>query len=241
MKRTEVIQKIINAGNFSRYLEIGTLEGSSFFPIRCKNKVAVDPVFLIPLKVKLKWIYADFQNINNKYFEMTSDDFFMNKKEFLQNKAIPDVVFIDGLHTFEGSLKDVLSSLKYINKEGVIIMHDCYPPHSAAATPASSYDEAINLDIEGWTNEWCGDVWKTIAYLKEKFSNELEISVLDTDYGLGIIRCKENSIQNFEIDRSLFNKINKLKYETLQKEPEYLINLKDENFLNVITKEIKNS
>ncbi len=55
MNRITLIQKIIDKGNFSTYLEIGSQSGKSFLPIKCKNKIAVDPVFDIPIEKKIKW------------------------------------------------------------------------------------------------------------------------------------------------------------------------------------------
>jgi hypothetical protein len=97
-----------------------------------------------------------------------------------------DVVFVDGLHTYQQALKDVNNSLINLNEKGVIIIHDCNPPHEAAAYPADSYDHAASLSLPGWTGEWCGDVWKTICYLRSH-RNDLKIFVLDCDYGLGIV------------------------------------------------------
>ena len=51
----------------------------------------------------------------------TSDNFFKNnKKEF-------DVIFIDGLHVYEQCRKDIINSLKFLNRNGFIILHDMIP------------------------------------------------------------------------------------------------------------------
>ena len=224
MKRVEFLQTIIDNKGYKKYLEIGTYQGSSFFPLSCKRKVAVDPMFKIPLKRKLKWIYKDSSNINNKYFQHTSDAFFEKHSDFLI-KFKPELVFVDGLHTFEASLLDVLNSLKYLSKDGLITMHDCMPPNKAASIFANSFKEAIDMKVEGWTGEWTGDVWKTIVYLKKKYEDELDICVFDTDYGLGYVKPIK-SINNFDIDRVLFEEINRLKYEDLMRDKS-IISLRD--------------
>ncbi len=231
MNRVELIQKIIDKKNFTRYLEIGSYKGESFFPIKCKRKVAVDPKFYIPLKRKLKWIYIKPSNFFNKYFEYTSDDFFKNKSSFIK-KYKPEIVFVDGLHTFKASLLDVLNSLKYLSNDGVIVMHDCLPPNKAGAVYANSFIEAGKMNLEGWTGEWTGDVWKTIIYLKEKYKEVLSITVLDTDYGLGYITIK-SSITNFVIDESIFDEVNKSTYEELITDPS-IINLKDKEYHHIL-------
>lgn len=224
MNRVELIQKIIDKNKFKRYLEIGTYKGQSFFPIKCHKKVAVDPQFNIPLKRKLKWIYKDYHNLFNTYAELTSNDFFERRSEFVK-KYKPQVVFVDGLHTFKASLLDVLNSLTYLSNDGVIIMHDCLPPNKAASTFANSFSEAIDMKLEGWTGEWTGDVWKTIVYLKEKYGESINVCVLDTDYGLGYITIN-TPISDFKIDERIFNEVNQLTYEQLIEDTN-LINLKD--------------
>jgi hypothetical protein len=237
MNRIILIQEIINKGKYSTYLEIGSQSGKSFLPIKCKNKIAVDPVFNIPLEKRIKWLFKNPLNIRNKYFEETSDDFFLKRKSILKKTNGIDVVLIDGLHTFKTSLTDVFNSLEYLNMEGEIILHDCYPPNNAAATPAMSKNEAAKLGIEGWTGEWCGDVWKTIVYLRRSLSDCLEAYVIDTDYGLGVVRVKKKINKPLSIDLKLFNEIDKIEYEYLVQNVYTMLDLKDKGFvMNLINR-----
>lgn len=227
MNRIQILQKIINENNFKRYLEIGTFRGDSFLPLKCKKKIAVDPDFQISTKNKLKWIFKNHCNIFNSYFEMPSEDFFIKRSKWLDDSEKLDLIFIDGLHTFRASLSDVLYSLNYLNPIGTIVLHDCLPPNRAASTPANSIEDADKMQIEGWKKEWCGDVWKTIVYLKEQYKDELEIFVINTDYGLGIIKIKLNGNFSFSINENLYNKINALDYEYLNSNPKQILNLRD--------------
>ena len=43
------------------------------------------------------------------------------------NKESFDCVFIDGLHTYNQVKKDIHNSLKYLNINGIIMLHDCLP------------------------------------------------------------------------------------------------------------------
>ena len=229
MTRTDLIQEIIDKKGFKRYLEIGTYKGESFFPINCKYKVAVDPQFNIPIKRKIKWIVKNANNVFNRFFEHTSDSFFDKHEKFL-SKFKPQVVFVDGLHTFKASLLDVLNSLRHLDENGVIVMHDCMPPNRAASTFANSFKEAIDMKLEGWTGEWTGDVWKTIVYLNDKYGDKLKLYVLDTDYGLGYIETNV-PIEALHIDESIFNRVNKLTFDDLLNDTS-LINLFDKSKVN---------
>ena len=184
MTRLEVIQKIINCKKAKTYLEIGVEGGDVFLKVRAREKIAVDPKILITQKSRLRSIFKYFYNISNKYYEMKSDVFFETKAYLIKNGL--DVMFIDGLHTYEQTLRDVNNCLKLLDNNSVIILHDCNPVSESAAYPADSWEYAESLKLEGWTGEWSGDVWKTIVYLRST-QKDLKIFVLDCDYGLGII------------------------------------------------------
>lgn len=226
MNRFILLQRLIDKYHFKTYLEIGTFHGSSFFPLKCKNKIAVDPDFQFSDKDKRKWKIKNYSNFRNRYFEKTSDDFFKDEQVFINKLGKIDLIFIDGLHTFQASLKDALNALKYLSVNGFVVMHDCYPPHKAAAMPAKSLEDARNMNLTGWTEEWCGDVWKTIVYLKEKYGNDLKLSTLNADYGLGIIQIKTSNL-GFEIDQKLFDRINKMRYEEVNDKFKELLNLRE--------------
>ena len=53
MNRQKLLQEIIDKIDVKNYLEIGTFQGDSFFPLKCQTKIAVDPQFKISRKKKL--------------------------------------------------------------------------------------------------------------------------------------------------------------------------------------------
>lgn len=225
MNRMFVIQEIVKKTLAKVYLEIGVHEGECFLNINAPRKIAVDPQMLISPQKKRKYYFRKFHNIFNQYHEMTSDDFFKEKHNFLHKKRL-DVVFIDGLHTYKQSLADVDNALRYLNDGGVIIMHDCNPPSEAAAHPAHSHEHVKSLNLPGFTGEWCGDVWKTIVHLRSSRS-DLSIFVLNCDYGLGVIMKRQpKGLLKYTI-----SEIEKLSYKDLDKNREYLLNLKKQEYL----------
>lgn len=221
--RIYIIQKIIEHVKARTYLEIGVREGECFLRIKARRKIAVDPQMHITPTRKRKYIFRYFFNLFNRYVRLTSDDYFMRERELLKRTGL-DVIFIDGLHTYEQSLKDVLNALEYLNPGGVIIMHDCNPSSEAAALPAASYEHAAN--ILGFSGEWNGDVWKTIVHLRSS-RKDLDVFVLDCDQGLGIIARREpEAVLSFtpgEIDR--------LSYKDLDASRRDLLNLKSQEYI----------
>jgi hypothetical protein len=104
-------------------------------------------------------------------FVGTSDAYF----DSVSSDTMFDIVFIDGLHEHEQVLKDIDNSLKHLSPNGTIVCHDCLPT-----------TEHMQLR-EDHGKEWTGDVWKAIAILRTNADN-LDIKVVNTDYGCGIIR-----------------------------------------------------
>jgi len=221
MTRTDVIQSIIDRKNARHYLEIGVADGSNFHPIRVRHKTAVDPCFRFNMRNRIKWMLKNRCNARARYHELPSDDYFENTS---REPGKFDVVFIDGLHTYQQSLRDVIHALDRLADSGVIVMHDCNPSHAAEAWPAESFDDALRQNPPGWNGEWCGDVWKTICNLRS-LRSDLDVFVLNCDRGLGIVtRGRPESRLDLTEEE-----IGKLNYDDLAADRSDLLNLKDED------------
>jgi hypothetical protein len=186
LDRIQIIQSLIKVTRAKNYLEIGVSKGGCFLKIRARYKMAVDPFFRISLEKKMKWLFKNPANINNHYFEQTSNDFFANHQPLLGRRS-PKVVLVDGLHTYEQALEDVLNSLKFLEDGGVILMHDCNPLTEAAGYRGESPRQVKSLNLPGWNDVWNGDVWKAIIHLRS-LNPELDVFVLDCDHGIGVVR-----------------------------------------------------
>jgi predicted O-methyltransferase YrrM len=165
MNRIEIINVLIAKNNYKSYLEIGVQAGHCFAAIDCKTKVGVDP-----------------DKRSAATHKMTSDYFFNALEKdhtwlFQGAKKKPkfDIIFIDGLHHSEQVIKDIENSLKALNNGGTIVMHVCLP--------TSKRMQEIPLQEQC---EWTGDTWK--AFLRMRENQDLEMNVVDCDWGCGIIR-----------------------------------------------------
>ena len=163
IKRWDLIDYLNTTYKFNSYLEIGCDDDQLFSKISIQEKIGVDPV-------------------SGGNYRAKSDDFFdKNLKKF-------DLVFIDGLHEYHQVKKDILNSIKFLNKEGFILVHDCLPRSiSAQAVPR-------------FRNIWNGDVWKAIVELRT-YPN-LEIFTCLADEGISIIQVKKNS-QILKIEKNI--------------------------------------
>lgn len=108
-------------------------------------------------------------------FVGTSDEYF----DSIDVNSKFDIIFIDGLHHSDQVLKDIQNSLNHLSENGTIVCHDCLP----------TTEKMQERDDHG--GEWTGDVWKAIAELRVE-RIDLDIKVVDTDYGCGVIRRGTN-------------------------------------------------
>lgn len=228
MDRIEIIKKIIKKIKAETYIEIGVEFGTVFSKIRIKRKIAVDPKIKISWKKKL----IDSLKLNDvKYFEETSDKFFSQHSDLFKKGKI-DVAFVDGLHTYQQTLKDIENCLKFLNEKGIIIVHDCNPTNEFSAVS----DREIAK--KAGQKKWNGDVWKAILHLRST-RQDLEIFTLDCDYGLGIIK----KIPTKEKLDFLPEQIKKMSYQDLEKNRGKFLNLKNidyfEEFLALLNKRNK--
>lgn len=188
MNHTEVINYLIQKNNYKSYLEIGINDAINFSKINIENKESND----ITSK-NLKYL-------DKLTYEMTSDEMFANMNI---NKKY-DIIFIDGFHNEECVDRDIINSLKHLNPNGCICVHDTIPKNRKAQ--ASYYDRGyIQVD------EWNGDVWKSITKLQEQ--NIEFYTLLNDDYGLTIIKYKDNPHELITP-----NYLSKLKYDYLFKD-----------------------
>lgn len=204
------------------YVEVGVQTGFCFFKIKASNKLAVDPNFTIKWTNRIRGYLKNKSNFNNKFFEVTSDDFFKQQANYLKKIGGIDVIFIDGLHLYEQVLLDIKNSLIFLNEGGVILVHDCNPLTEVAAVRAYTSDEVKLMNLPGWANLWNGDVWKAIVELRAT-STDLQISVFNTDHGVGVVKKGVPEVRFKLTDAQL----KELSYQDLENNREDYLNLKD--------------
>ena len=226
LKRYDMIQQCIDVIKKKKgkvnYVEVGVQTGFCFFKIKADKKLAVDPSFAIRWTNWIRAYIKNSSNFNNKFFEVTSDDFFHQQKGYINQIGGIDVVFIDGLHLYEQVLLDIKNSLGFLNKGGVILVHDCNPLTEVAAVRAYTSEEVRLMNLPGWANLWNGDVWKAVVKLRAT-SSDLQISVFNTDHGVAVI-TKGKPEMVFELTEL---QIKELSYQDFENHRKEYLNLKD--------------
>lgn len=161
MNRIEFLNRLIEWRQFRSYLEIGVAGGECFAAVKAAVKVGIEPEPGV----------RELNVPGGLLFCSTSDAFFAT----LNGRNFFDLVFVDGLHHHEQVYRDVASALDCLSVGGVIVLHDCNP-----RTEEMQRVPRIQA-------EWTGDCWKAIARLRMT-RPELVVSVVDTDYGLGVVQ-----------------------------------------------------
>jgi hypothetical protein len=178
MTRMDVIRAALESVRGRTYLEIGVRDGDCFDQVAARTKVGVDPAFRFRIPAGARARRALHVKAGTFYFAMTSDAFFAGPA---RRFAPFDVVFVDGLHTYEQSYADVLHALALLADPGVVVVHDCNPGSEAAA--AATLESAARTP--GYRGEWNGEVYKALIRLRTH--PDLRVCVIDCDQGVGIV------------------------------------------------------
>lgn len=187
MERFDIINYLIRVNNYKSFLEIGTQEHINISNINIDKKVSVDPDPEV-----------------NANFVMSSDDFFK------QNKETFDIIFVDGLHHADFAYRDIINSLRILNPEGCVVVHD--------VIPFSYESQLIPLEktLEHGSGIWNGDVWKSWVKLRTD-RKDLSMKVVNTDHGCGIIHFTDfgfgDYLKSYNSGYFTYNK--ELVYESL--------------------------
>ena len=165
-----IVQNIIDRKNYVSYLEIGCFDNELFNHVKCSKKVGVDP-----------YTGGTIRETSDKFFNTNKDTF--------------DCVFIDGLHTYQQVKKDIQNSLKFLNPNGIILLHDCLPNnYLEQATPRCQYI-------------WSGDVWKAIVECRT--IENIDTYTCYADFGIGVILNRKNKnilqLNNLEFSKIKFS------------------------------------
>ncbi|MEQ8393803.1 class I SAM-dependent methyltransferase [Thalassobaculum sp.] len=127
------------------YLEIGVNLGLSFALTRPETRaVGVDPAPNLSLPV------------TGRIFEETSDAFFARPDLRDIVDAPVELAFVDGLHSFDQTLRDFINVERIAAPDSLIVLHDVHPFRPEVATR----DRRRIF--------WTGDVWKTAAILRQE-------------------------------------------------------------------------
>ncbi len=163
--RMSVLEILLDRFDYHSYLEIGTDQNQIFKHMEplFDRAVGVDP-------------------LSGGTLRMTSDDFFENNQQQQPQPEHFDLIFIDGLHEANQAYRDIKNALEVLNPNGTLVVHDCNPFGDPLM---ASFPRPLGQ------NTWTGDTWKAAVALR--MAKDVEIVVVDVDYGVGVLRPRLNT------------------------------------------------
>ena len=119
------------------------------------ERTGVDPAFAFDT--------SKVVNELTRCFPQTSDAFFASERAF----QAYDVIFIDGMHTFEQVVRDFSNGILRTHQRSVIILDDTVPDDVYSALPDSSATTRLRRAAGVSDLSWHGDVFKVVFYLHD--------------------------------------------------------------------------
>lgn len=138
----------------ARYLEIGLDRGRTFEAVKAFERWGVDPrprfpVAALPHRVTVIAASSD------RFFDLLAPDVSF------------DLVYLDGLHTYEQTYRDLINALGHTAPLGAILVDDVVPSDEVSAIPDQevSLAERRRRGLEG--RPWHGDVFRILKILDD--------------------------------------------------------------------------
>jgi hypothetical protein len=170
-EKSEIINWLASQNGYTSYLEVATeTTGFQFGRIDRQAFTVVE-----------RLLYRTPENFDDGLkldYRCESEDNSATFAQLRRQGKRYDIVFVDSFHTYECSARDLENAIALLNDRGTLVVHDCDPPTRNLVVP----DYRPNTP-------WCGVSY--IAFLDFVYRrHDLEFSVVDTDYGVGVVRRK---------------------------------------------------
>lgn len=163
------INALADINNAQSYLEIGVAQGNTFLKVKVPRKHAVDPKFRLDTEA------AKSEHVS--FYEMPFNEFFLHHAG---QETKYDVIFLDGLHTFEQTLRDFCSTMRHSHDNTIWVIDDVFPSDMFSAM-RSEKDTRKYRKLHGQESlDWHGDVYKVMFAIHDFFVN-FSYKTINTD------------------------------------------------------------
>jgi GT2 family glycosyltransferase len=138
------------------YLEIGVSTGHTFLQVSVEYRTGVDPFFNFDYET-----YHD--GIKTKLISATSDAFFSG----LDPSQKYDLIYLDGLHTYDQTYRDLQNALLHSHERTAILIDDTWPCDVFSTSRDMGSAQSFRLKATGSRDlRWHGDTYKLVPLLK---------------------------------------------------------------------------
>ena len=201
IQRNEVVQGVLDLYQDPSYLEIGVSEGVTFHGLSAAKKVAVDPLFRFDVPA------AQAANPEAAYHQVTSDEYFGTIVGEVEKF---DVIYVDGLHTFDQTLRDFINALAHLNEGGVIVIDDVLPTNYTASIRDLRIVNILRERGVAPGGAWMGDVYRLVFFIETFFQSHTYRTIKD-NHGQLVVWAKPRP----KVNDVTAEHISRLPYETV--------------------------
>jgi hypothetical protein len=181
-----------------RYLEIGLGAGHTFEQVRADLRYGVDPNPRFDVRHLPRGVDV---------FVCTSDHFF----ETTDPVCRFDVVFVDGLHTYRQTYRDLVNALAAC-PDGAVLVDDVVPCDAISAMPDAVEAARERAAIGSTVDAWHGDVFRVIRCLHNNHP-ELHYRTLVEDNPQTIVWLDDPHASVTSVEPSILDAYETLSYD----------------------------
>ena len=208
IRRHEVVSGLLALYENPRYLEVGVCEAKTFHKVSATVQIAVDPFFDFDVEQGRR------DHPHAEYHEVTSDAYFAT----VDPETRFDVIYLDGLHTFEQTLRDLINAFEHLEPNGVLLIDDTRPPHYLASLPGRENYFAVRayMDLDH-DKRWMGDVYRLVWFI-DTFMPHLSYRTVADNHGQTVVWRKRRA----EITERTVDQVADLSFEGMALEVDVL-------------------
>ncbi len=179
LTRSAAVQRLLDLYEDPAYLEIGVNQGETFHAVTAAHKVAVDPQFQ----------FVPQPGPGVEYHAVPSDQYFAAAPK----DRVFEVIYLDGLHTFEQTLRDLLNATRLLREGGAILIDDVLPNSYDASLPdlaqvlrlreIAPHAPGATWPLDG---SWMGDVFK-VPFFIQSFMQQYAYATVAENHGQTVV------------------------------------------------------
>ena len=193
--------------------------------VNINRKVGVDP--------KFRFDTSQFSSESVSFYETTSDNYFARDVSASQ---IFDLVHIDGLHTFEQTIRDFCASLVHAHPRTIWLIDDTRPESYAQADRSQDRCQKIKSYTNENNGKWMGDVFKVVAFIHDFFPQYSFANF--PDHGQTVVWRKTRT--DFRPQWDSMEKIERLSFADFLDQQQGIFKQQSyENILNIIERDLR--
>lgn len=147
------------------YLEVGVQGGLTLEGVKIAERVAVDPYPLFDLNQLPIGVQVHVQTSDEYFSDLPVGDRF-------------DVVFLDGLHEWFQTYRDIINAMNHLAPGGVILVDDVIPCDEVSALPSLQESYRIREETGSPERRWHGDVYKALFAVRDHHKDAIAFRVI---------------------------------------------------------------